>query len=47
MKRRKIYKTEEAKQWDKRDPQAMERRLRELGYRKPEEYRDEVSYYAW
>ena len=47
MKRRKTYKTEEAKQYDRRDPQAMERRLKELGYRGPEEYRDEASQYAW
>ena len=46
-KRRKLFKTEEVKQYDKIDPYAMTNRLREIGYRSAEEYREEVSQYAW
>jgi hypothetical protein len=46
-KRRKIFKTEEVKQFDRHDPYSMDKRLREVGYRSPSEYLDEVSQYAW
>jgi len=46
-KRRKLFKTEEVRQYDKINPYAMSDRLREVGYRSSEEYREEVSQYAW
>jgi hypothetical protein len=45
--RRKLFKTEEVKIFDRKDPYAMQNRLDELGYRKPSEYMEEVSQYAW
>lgn len=49
MKRKPIYKTEEVKSYDKecKNRGKIEDNLKELGYRKEEEYNDCVSYLAW
>jgi hypothetical protein len=48
-KRRKIYKTEEVKTWEKlqQNRDTMQNNLDRLGYRETKEYNDDVSCLAW